>query len=151
MKWTGDVVSGRWRHVGRPGPFGADRGSGTIWVVAFAAVVWVAGVAAIAVGGVRGARHRGDAAADMAALAAAARVAEGREPACARARDIAAASGARLSRCRLSGEVVEVAVTVRLKAPMGIGRLRVVSRARAGPVREYGVIWRGTARCTECQ
>jgi secretion/DNA translocation related TadE-like protein len=120
-------------------------------VVAFAAVVWVTGVAAIAVGGVRGARHRGDAAADMAALAAAARVAEGGGAACGRAEDIAAESGARLSRCRVNGGVVDVSVTVHLKVPMGIGRLRVVSRARAGPVGRDGVPWRDTARCTECQ
>ncbi|NVI89109.1 flp pilus-assembly TadE/G-like family protein [Actinomadura sp. BRA 177] len=115
-------------------------------MVAFAAVVWVTGVAAIAVGGVRGARHRGDAAADMAALAAAARVAEGSGSACGRAEDIAAESGAWLSRCRVNGEVVDVSVTVRLKVPMGIGRLRVVSRARAGPVGRDGVPWRDTAR-----
>ncbi|QKW39889.1 flp pilus-assembly TadE/G-like family protein [Actinomadura sp. NAK00032] len=119
--------------------WGGDRGSGTVWVVAFAAVVWVAGVAAIAVGGVRGARHRGDAAADMAALAAAARVADGGRSACARAREIAADSGARLAQCRVRGGDVEVSVTVRLKVPMGIGDLRVVSRARAGPVGRDGV------------
>ncbi|MFG2018329.1 Rv3654c family TadE-like protein [Actinomadura geliboluensis] len=118
---------------------GGDRGAGTVWVVAFAAVVWVAGVAAIAVGGVRGARQRGDAAADMAALAAAARVADGGRSACARAREIAAGSGARLTQCRVRGDDVEVTVTVRLKVPMGIGDLRVISRARAGPVGRDGV------------
>ncbi|MFG1858544.1 Rv3654c family TadE-like protein [Actinomadura geliboluensis] len=118
---------------------GVDRGAGTVWVVAFAAVVWVAGVAAIAVGGVRGARQRGDAAADMAALAAAARVADGGRSACGRAREIAAGSGARLTECRIRGDDVEVMVTVRLKVPMGIGDLRVISRARAGPVGRDGV------------
>jgi secretion/DNA translocation related TadE-like protein len=116
-----------------------DRGSGTIWVVAFSVVVWVVGVAAIMVGGVRGARHRGDAAADMAALAGAARIAEGGGAACDRAKEIAAGSGARVSRCRIRGDVVEVSVTVELKVPMGIGRLQVVSVARAGPVRQDGV------------
>lgn len=118
---------------------GVDRGSGAIWVVAFAAVVWVAGVAAIAVGGVRAARHRGDAAADMAALAAAARVAEGGEAACRRAAGIARESGARLSACQVSGGIVAVSVTVPLRVPMGIGNLRIVSRARAGPVGPDGV------------
>ena len=129
---------GRW--VGRAWAGGADRGSGTVWVAAFAAIVWVTGVAAMAVGGVRGARHRGDAAADMAALAAAARVAEGGGSACVRARDIAAGSGARLSRCRIKGGVAEVSVTVQVEVPMGIGGLRVVSRARAGPVGRDGVL-----------
>jgi secretion/DNA translocation related TadE-like protein len=109
-------------------------------VVAFAAIVWVAGVAAIAVGGVRAARHRGDAAADMAALAAAARVAEGGEAACRWAADIAREAGARLSGCRVSGDIVAVSVTVPVKVPMGIGDLRVVSRARAGPVGPDGVL-----------
>ncbi len=118
---------------------GTDRGSGTIWVLAFAAVVWVSGVAAIAVGGVRAARHRGDAAADMAALVAAAHVAHGDEAACRRAAAIAVESGARLSGCRVSGDTAAVSVTVPLKVPMGIGNLRVVSRARAGPVGRDGV------------
>lgn len=108
-------------------------------MVAFAAVVWMAGVAAIAVGGVRAARHRGDAAADMAALAAAAHVAEGDEAACRRAAGIAVESGVRLSGCRVSGDIAAVSVTVPLKVPMGIGNLRVVSRARAGPVGRDGV------------
>ncbi|WP_433465247.1 Rv3654c family TadE-like protein [Spirillospora sp. CA-128828] len=131
--------------------FGADRGSGTVWVVAFSAVIWVVGVAAIMVGGVRGARHRGDAAADMAALAGAARVADGGGAACERAKKIAVESGARLSRCRVRGDEVEVSVTVELKVPMGMGAMRVVSRARAGPVGRVGVTWRDKPRCTECQ
>ncbi|MFA1541612.1 Rv3654c family TadE-like protein [Actinomadura monticuli] len=145
------MVLKRRRRVAWSRLCGSDRGSGTVWVVAFAAIVWVAGVAAVAVGGVRGARHRGDAAADMAALAGAARVTEGGPSACARAGDIAARSGARLARCRVSGEIVEVAVSVQLKVPMGVGRLRVVSRARAGPVGRDGVLWRDTTRCTDCQ
>nr|WP_089329860.1 Rv3654c family TadE-like protein [Actinomadura meyerae] len=128
-----------WRGGAVKWTLGADRGAGTIWVVAFAAVVWVGGVAAIAAGGVRAARHRGDAAADMAALAAAGRVAEGGRPACARAREVAAGSGARLAQCRVRGGVVEVSVAVPLKVPMGIGRPRVISRARAGPVGRDGV------------
>ncbi|XRQ16821.1 Rv3654c family TadE-like protein [Actinomadura welshii] len=130
---------------------GGDRGAGTIWVLAFAAVIWVGAVAAVAVGGVRGARHRADAAADLAALAAAARVAVGEDGACASAGRIAAETGARLARCRVREEVVEVSVTVDMVVPMGIGAVTVSSRAKAGPVGREGVIWRGTARCTECQ
>ncbi|TDC58687.1 hypothetical protein E1200_32980, partial [Actinomadura sp. GC306] len=91
-------------------------------------------------GGVRGARHRADAAADMAALAGAARVAEGTGGACASAERIAAESGARLARCRLQGDEVEVSVTVDIVVPMGIGAVSVLSRARAGPVGQEGVI-----------
>lgn len=111
----------------------SDRGSGTIWVVAFSAVLWVGGVAAVAVGGVRDARHRADSAADLAALAGAVRVAEGGGAACGRAESIAAESGARVARCRVRGDVVEVSVTVDVVVPMGVGALKVTSRARAGP------------------
>ncbi|TDD72833.1 hypothetical protein E1293_32365 [Actinomadura darangshiensis] len=86
-------------------------------------------------------RHRGDAAADMAALAGAARIADGRADACESAKEIAGASGAEMSRCRVQGDVVDVWVTVELKVPMEIGMMRVVSRARAGPVRRDGVAW----------
>lgn len=122
-----------------------------VWVVAFSSLVWVVGAAAIMVGGVRGARHRGDAAADMAALAGAARVSAGSGGACERAREIAVASGAEVSKCRVQGDVVDVWVTVDLKVPMGMGNMRVVSRARAGPVRRDGVTWPGMLRCTDCQ
>lgn len=120
-------------------PFGADRGSGTIWVLAFAAVIWVGGIAAMAVGGVRGARHRAAAAADLAALAGAARAVAGGADACGRAKVIAVQSGARLLRCRVRGDVVEVSVTVDLVVPMGLGAVQVLSRARAGPVKQEGV------------
>ncbi|TYB49987.1 Rv3654c family TadE-like protein [Actinomadura chibensis] len=119
---------GAWRVA-----LGSDRGSGTVWVLAFAAVIWVGGVAAIAVGGVRGVRHRADAAADLAALAGAARAVEGAGVACDRAKSIAAEYRTRLTRCRVRGEIVEVWVTADMRVPMGIGELSVVSRARAGP------------------
>lgn len=135
-------VSGRWR---------CDRGAGTIWVVAFMAVVWTGGVVAVGVGGVRAARHRGDAAADLAALAGAARAAEGAADACGRAREVARRSGARMARCRVRGEIVDVEVTVALRVPLGGGAVRVRSRARAGPVGPDGVTWPGAIRCTECQ
>ncbi|WP_372442227.1 Rv3654c family TadE-like protein [Actinomadura violacea] len=128
-----------------------DRGAGTLWVVAFMAVIWVGGVVAVGVGGVRAARHRGDAAADLAALAGAARVADGAAGACGKARAIASRSGARMVRCRVRGETVEVEVAVGLRVPLGGGDVRVRSRARAGPVGRDGVTWPGATRCTECQ
>ncbi|WP_268248592.1 Rv3654c family TadE-like protein [Actinomadura welshii] len=133
------------------GLVGGDRGAGTIWVLAFAAVIWVVAIAAVAVGGVRGARHRADAAADLAALAGAARLAEGARGPCASAGRIAVESGARLAGCEVQGDVVEVSVRVDVVVPMGLGAVKVLSRARAGPVGQEGVIWRGTARCTVCQ
>ncbi|MES9602978.1 Rv3654c family TadE-like protein [Actinomadura sp. NPDC000929] len=130
---------------------GGDRGSGTVWVLGFAVLVWVVGVAAVLVGGVRGARHGGEAAADMAALAGAARVVDGGRSACARARQIASGSGARMVRCRVRGETVDVSVAVEVPMLMGLKGRRIVSRARAGPVERDGVPWRHMSRCTECQ
>ncbi|MFI0449119.1 Rv3654c family TadE-like protein [Actinomadura sp. 6N118] len=137
------AAGGRWRLVGlllaRPVGWGSDRGSGVVWVVGFMAVVWVVAVTAMTVGSVRAARHRADAAADLAALAGAARVAEGRAAACRAAEAIAAKSGGRLSACGVRGRVVEISVTVVLKVPIATDALRVSSRARAGPVGTEGV------------
>ncbi|MEU5877260.1 Rv3654c family TadE-like protein [Spirillospora sp. NPDC047279] len=116
-----------------------DRGSGAIYVVAFMAVVWMVAVTAMAVGSVRAARHRVDAAADLAALAGAGRVAEGRTAACRAAADIAADSGARLSACEVRGRIVETSVTMVMNVPVVKAALRVSSRARAGPVSPEGV------------
>jgi secretion/DNA translocation related TadE-like protein len=103
------------------------------------AVVWVAAVAAMVVGGVRLARQRADAAADLAALAGAGRVAEGPRAACRKAAGIARESGGRLARCVVSGRVVEVSVAVSIDAAFGIHDVKVVSRARAGPVEPEGI------------
>ncbi|MUN38074.1 Rv3654c family TadE-like protein [Actinomadura litoris] len=111
-----------------------DRGAATLWVLTFTAIIWLVGVSAMAVGGVRAARHHADAAADLAALAAAARVPEGAAAACARARGIAAESGARVARCAVKDGTVDVSVTLALRVPLGVGAVRVGSRARAGPV-----------------
>jgi secretion/DNA translocation related TadE-like protein len=98
-------------------------------VLAFAVLVWVVGVAAVLVGGVRSARHRAETAADIAALAGAARVADGGGAACARAKEIAVESRARILRCRVRGEVVDVSVAVDITMPMGLKGRRIVSRA----------------------
>lgn len=148
---SGEAMGREWGVVRRMRSGGGDRGSGTVWVVGFAVVIWVVGVAAILVGGVRGARHRGEAAADMAALAGAARVDDGGGAACARAGEIAVGSGARVVRCRVRGEVVDVSVVVEVPMLMGLKGRRIVSRARAGPVEPDGVPWRHMPRCTECQ
>jgi secretion/DNA translocation related TadE-like protein len=108
-------------------------------VLAFAVLVWVVGVAAVLVGGVRSARHRAETAADTAALAGAARVSDGGGAACARAKEIATESRARMLRCRVRGEVVDVSVAVDITMPMGLKGRRIVSRARAGPVGQDGV------------
>ncbi|MGH3680628.1 MAG: Rv3654c family TadE-like protein, partial [Natronosporangium sp.] len=78
--------------------------------------------------------HRAQSAADLAALAGAARAVAGQTAACARAGEIVAANGARLSHCRLDG--LDLTVTVEVAPPAGAGLHRTaLATARAGPVR----------------
>lgn len=113
-----------------------ERGSASIWVLAVASLLLVvAGVVTV-----RGlavlARHRAESAADLAALAAAARIGFGGTP-CAAAGAIAVANGAVLRSCAAAvsadgrtGEVlVRVGLSVRLP---GVGAREVVASARAG-------------------
>ncbi|MBC6459549.1 Rv3654c family TadE-like protein [Actinomadura sp. HBU206391] len=131
----------------------ADRGSGTLWAIALMTVIWAAAVLAMTVGGVRAARHRAHAAADLAALAAASHAAagSGADRACGRASEIAAGSGGRLSACVLRGPVADVAVTVTIRIPVSSRPLRLVVRSRAGPAGPGGVTSSPDSRCTECQ
>ncbi len=76
------------------------------------------------------ARHGAQAAADLAALAAASAVPAGSAEACERARDVAAAMGASVTACAVTGPDVTVQVSVR--AGLGVGEARAA--ARAGPV-----------------
>jgi secretion/DNA translocation related TadE-like protein len=78
------------------------------------------------------ARHRAQAAADLAALAAAVRLADGARAACVRASELARAMHTVVTRCVI--EDLDVLVTV--DAPMTFGRLGVGparASARAGP------------------
>ena len=78
------------------------------------------------------ARHRAQAAADLAALAAAVRLADGADAACARASELARAMRTVVTRCAI--EDLDVLVTV--DASMTFGRLGVGparASARAGP------------------
>ncbi|MEU0464640.1 Rv3654c family TadE-like protein [Amycolatopsis sp. NPDC006131] len=108
-------------------PHGRDRGAATVWaacaiagLVVFAGLLWGLGTAAIA-------RHRAAGAADLAALAAAGRAADGTEVACGQALWVAERMGARVVRCRFEGwdALVEVVVDTGLGPAAG--------RARAGP------------------
>ncbi|MGW1149334.1 Rv3654c family TadE-like protein, partial [Streptomyces sp. NPDC002454] len=110
-------------HHPRPG----DRGAATVWAVTGIAVLMVVFTAVLALGQAATVRHRAAAAADLAALAAADRWADGPAAACARARTVAGANGARVLRCALAGEVAEVRVAV------GRPPLVAEDRARAGP------------------
>lgn len=115
----------------RGGP--ADRGSGTVWVLALSAVLAVLGAAGLLVGVAAVTRHRAGTAADLAALAAAGRAAVGYPDACAAAAAVARADGAVLESCEVGPGAV-VAVGVRVPVRIGpFGTLSSRARARAGP------------------
>ena len=113
-----------------------DRGSASVWVLACSALVLLVAVAVSLRAGAVLARHRAESAADLAALAAAARIGMA-DDVCAPAGPIARANGGALVRCRArlapdgrSGSVdVEVSVAVRLP---GVGSRRATASARAG-------------------
>ncbi|MFC4854458.1 Rv3654c family TadE-like protein [Actinophytocola glycyrrhizae] len=106
-----------------------DRGAATVWVVGGIAVLMVVMTAVLWFGAAVVARHRGEAAADLAALAAASVAVGGELQACEEARWVVERMDAVLRSCRLSGwdALVEVEVAFR---PFG----SAAARARAGPV-----------------
>jgi secretion/DNA translocation related TadE-like protein len=109
-----------------------DRGGATVSALAVGLLcVSVAAVFAAA-GAATVARHRAQAAADLAALAGAVHASYGQDPACAQARRIASANGARLVACRVDG--LDVVVTAEV-TPAGVAAVVGVARAsaRAGP------------------
>jgi secretion/DNA translocation related TadE-like protein len=109
-----------------------------VWLVGMLAAVALA----VSAGALRGAatlaRHRVEAAADLAALAASARAAAGLGDGCAVAARIAAANGARLADCRLAGALAEVTAEKTLTAGR-LGTYRVAARARASPAGQGSV------------
>jgi secretion/DNA translocation related TadE-like protein len=111
-----------------------DRGAATIWALAVGLVLVLFAAAMAQVGTAITARRKAHAAADLAALAGAARALEGIAVACGRAHDYAALNGAVLSTCRLDGFDLIVTVTV----PTHLGT--ATATARAGPVPDSGVI-----------
>jgi secretion/DNA translocation related TadE-like protein len=115
-------VSARW---GRE-----ERGSASVWVLAIGLVAIMVAQALAVIGSATVARHRAQAAADLAALAAALRVLEGESVACARAAEVSARNGASLVACRLDG--FDVVVTVEVAGPAVWGAAQ--RSARAGPV-----------------
>lgn len=99
-----------------------------------ASVLVLVGVAVAALGAVAVARQRAASVADLAALAAAARVLDGQAVACARAARVAERGGGRLTGCVVAGDQVLVTAQVRPPGPLGdLGP--ATARARAGPGR----------------
>ncbi|WP_237048157.1 Rv3654c family TadE-like protein [Lentzea guizhouensis] len=84
------------------------------------------------------ARHRVNGAADLAALAAAARLAEGDQHACEQAKRVAGENGGVLGSCAVNGW--EVVVEVSMTTPFG----PVSARSRAGPAEDRSV-WSTTS------
>jgi secretion/DNA translocation related TadE-like protein len=108
-----------------------EGGSATLLVVAMAGVLVLLGSALAVVTAMVAAHRTAQSAADLAALAAARDVAVGRDS-CAGATQIAAANGARLTHCSVSGRVVDVEVTV--PGPHWLGQTAdLTARSRAGP------------------
>lgn len=111
----------------------ADRGSGSVWVLTACIALAAVAVGAVAVGSAVVARHRAAAAADLAALAAAQRQLAAAGAPCAAATEIATAMDAEVVRCELTGDVVDVVVTVDLRiGSWSAGRAE--AQARAGPI-----------------
>jgi secretion/DNA translocation related TadE-like protein len=115
------------------GGAGHDIGSATVWSLALAlavlTLVWAATLVALAVG----ARHRAEAAADLAALAGAAAARDGRDG-CAAAAQIATANDAQLEACQWAADG-SLVVGVAVRVPPALSRWTsgpVTVQARAG-------------------
>ncbi|OWL98914.1 hypothetical protein B7435_23620 [Mycolicibacterium peregrinum] len=116
-----------------PNPESGERGSATLLAVAMIAVVIAFAAGGAYLGAAVTARHRAQAAADLAALGGAGAVVSGPVAACAQATQIAARLHSAVGACRIDGldVVLEVSVPVRL-GRWGVGPARAA--ARAGPV-----------------
>lgn len=110
-----------------------DRGAASIFVLAVGLVLVAAGLAGAAVGAARVGRHEARTAADLGALAGAARAIEGHAAACAQAARLVAANDARLTSCRVDGLEIVVAAEVVVTPLPGLTR-RATAAARAGPL-----------------
>jgi secretion/DNA translocation related TadE-like protein len=107
-----------------------ETGSATVLAAALVAALVAVALGGVSVGAAAVARHRAQAAADLAALAAAGRLPLGPQAACDQARSIATAMGAAVSGCDIQNLDVVVAVTVR---PGGRIAGEARAAARAGP------------------
>ncbi|GAB3719732.1 hypothetical protein GCM10027598_32610 [Amycolatopsis oliviviridis] len=112
---------------------GDDRGVATAWTASIVAVLICAAAFTFWIGAAATTRHRTEAAADLAALAAASHAADGPGAACDRARQVAVRMAVTLLTCRW--ERGDALVEVRSE-PSGRPAVtgRAEARARAGPV-----------------
>ena len=123
-------MSSAWRAAGRIDE--RDCGLATVWAAAGMALVVALTTVGVNLAAAIGSRHRAEAAADLAALAAASHAADGDMAACAHGARVTERMSARLVSCRLSGS--EARVEVEVRSPLTLGGLGVAhGRARAGP------------------
>ncbi|CAI9400885.1 Rv3654c family TadE-like protein [Nocardioides sp. T2.26MG-1] len=107
------------------------RGSASLFVVSCLAVLLLVGAALGVVAAMVRAHRSAQSAADLAALAAATALAQGRDP-CAAGAGTAAANGARLTWCEVAG--LEATVRVEVSGPHWLGQAAdLAAEARAGP------------------
>jgi secretion/DNA translocation related TadE-like protein len=110
-----------------------DRGSASLVAVAMMAVLLAITTGAVYVGSAVIVRHRAQASADLAALGAAARLADGAEQACARASAMARTMRTAVIECTVDGLDVVITVDAHVSlGRMGVGSARAA--ARAGPI-----------------
>jgi secretion/DNA translocation related TadE-like protein len=111
-----------------------DRGGASVLLLAVGLAFLLVGLFGAAVGAARTARQQARVAADFAALAGAGISLRGEQSACRRAGELAAANGARLTRCQLDGLDVQVTAEATVEPLPGLHRKAAVT-SRAGPVR----------------
>ncbi|WP_127500112.1 Rv3654c family TadE-like protein [Actinoplanes solisilvae] len=129
-------MRGAWRRDrGTAGDRGAvrDRGAATVLVLAFGLVLAMAGAVAAGVCSAWVGRHAARNAADLGALAGAARTIYGPPIACAWAERLVVANGGRMTSCVVEGLEIVVRAEVVVRPLPGLERRAVVA-ARAGPV-----------------
>jgi secretion/DNA translocation related TadE-like protein len=108
-----------------------QRGIATTWAVVLMALLGLLTYVVVAMAGVTAARHRAEAAADLAALAGAVAARDGSD-ACDAAAAIARANRGALASCSVSDQVVLVSVSVSTSRIWG-RTWQQVGVARAGP------------------
>ena len=112
-----------------------DSGVATVWAAGVVTALVAMFVFGMHLAAATSGRHRAEAAADLAALAAASHALDGEQAACAYAARVVREMTARMVRCRIAGweAFVETGVTPAL-TPSVAGEAR--GRARAGPAQE---------------
>lgn len=108
-----------------------DQGVATVYACLGCVLLLIVTGLAAHLGAASLARQRAESAADLAALAGAARVLRGRDAACTTASEVASANGVALRSCSVAGMDVLVIVSAEIRAGPLSGS--ATARARAGP------------------